>query len=466
MDIELESARTDHGWTQRLIVLSGVGALFAAVALAVWLSSGNEATGVDEDATPEPDREELRDADQPDDDGPVVIEIEYGGRFTGVDSLRLPLLISPDDGLVDGQIVTVTAEDLSPHATVGVVQCAGEEGNPRGEGSCDIGDYTLANTDENGRVATQVTVRRFISNAYGEIDCAAPGELACAIAVANIADYDESAVGRIWFDPTVEGVRAPTITVDRSDGLHDGDSVSVSGANFVPGEPVVVGQCVIGGSWSIFGCWEQSRRMADAVADDNGAFEVTVEVSRILDGGLDCFSNQYGCRIAARTTTTDFLLGDGTAANPVRLFFDGTTLPENLEWGIAYALAPDRDLTDGEQVVLRLANLERSLCEDPEFFEELQQSEDWDPLICEPVLIETGVVEVQQCVDLAAEEEYCTDTVAVEIVEGAAEITMSVQREFERTSGELVDCAEPGRQCELRITGDIHGYVPLRFRGD
>ncbi|MEM8707255.1 MAG: neocarzinostatin apoprotein domain-containing protein [Actinomycetota bacterium] len=454
LDVDLDTPRRESPWGGRLLVFLG---LVAFVAVGVALVRGGADEPPDDDA-----------AETDEDDGRIVtIEVESAGRADGVDSLRMPMRAVPDDGLIDGQVVELYAEGFAPATSVAMVQCVGIDGTPGGEGNCDVGNYTLGGSDESGTVSATMTVRRFITTTNaGAVDCADPGAFQCVVVVANIADYDESATANVWFDPEVAGRRGPAITVSATDDLDDGQIVTVTGSGFPADATVIVGECVVGGtSYGIQGCWGTDTRLADVIADGEGAFTVDVAVRRVAHG-VDCFGNPYGCRIAARADAVPFQLGDGSATNPVRLWFDGTEPPEDIEFGVAYALNPDRDLTDGETVVLALGNLtttgdcltETFLDEDGVEFEAITS--------CELVPLEAGVVVVQQCVDLAAGEEYCTDAVEVAVSAGAATADVTVQRFFERASGELVDCAQTGRLCELRLGGDLNGFVPLRFATD
>ena len=452
VDIEFGAPERRSPWRIRVAVILGAVALLA---LAVVVARPTD----DADGDPQAD-----DGDTV--VGEVVVEIESAGRADGVDSLRMPMIATPNDGLVDGQEILLSASGFGPGATVATVQCAAIPGSIGGENDCDVGNYTLDNANEDGEVALSTTVRRYVSTSSGQVDCANPGGLQCVVAVANISDYDESATADLWFDPTVEGVRGPVIELSATDALNDGDVVTVTGSGFPADAPVVVGECIVGGGWSIIGCWNPSSELARTIADADGRFTVEVEVARVTPDGSDCFGNLYGCRIAARADLTPFTLGDGSATNPVRIWFDGTTPPTDLEWGIAYAMNPDRDLVDGEIVALSLGNLTTTgACVE----EELLDSDGEVVAIwadCEEIPLEEGIVLAAQCVDLALGEEYCTDPVELAIVDGTANGEVAVQRFFMRDSGERVDCAEPGRICELRLTGDIAGHVPLRFAGD
>ena len=454
LDISFGAPEPKRSWWSRLVVV--VGTLVLVAGVVVIARSGD-------DAGPEAD---AADDDAPTETGEVVVEIQSAGRADGLDSLRMPMIATPNDGLVDGQEISLSAAGFQPGVTVAAVQCAATPGSIGGESNCDVGGYTLHSSNDEGEVAVSVVVRRYISTAGGEVDCANPGALQCVVAVANISDYDESATADVWFDPNVDGVRAPVIAVSQTDGLNDGDTVTVTGSGFPADAPIIVGECIVGGSSSIYGCWDQVARLADVVADADGSFTVDVEVSRVTGYGNDCFGSLYGCRIAARSDLVPFELGDGTATNPVRIWFDGTTPPTDLEWGIAYAMNPDRDLADGEVVSLALGNLTTIInCVEQEL---VDVDGEVIPFLtdCEEVPLDEGTVLAAQGVDLALGEEYCTDPVELVVTDGTATGDVAVQRFFMRDSGERVDCAEPGRICELRLTGDISGHVPLRFAGD
>ena len=473
MSNELLDVRIDGGEPNRTrsavtrIVIFVVLIVVAGVAITLLRDAAPDPPP--EDAAADDVVEEIDDItedDRPDVevDETVTVFIESAGRADGVDSLRLPMLATPDDGLVDGQEIRLQATGFTPQASVAIVMCAGTDGAPGGEGSCDVGGYTLAGADEGGAIDLTMSVRRFISTAsFGQLDCANPGAFQCVAVVANIADYDESAVANLWFDPSVDGVPGPVIEVSRVDGLADGDTVTVTGSGFPAGGPVVVGQCVVGGTrFGIQGCFSGDAVLAQVDADAGGAFSIDVQVRRVAHGDVDCFANAYGCRIAARADIGAFDLGDGTAANPTRLWFDGTAPLPDIEYGVAYAMSPDRDLADGESIDLVLGNLQtKGDCQTHEFTYDDGTVETWEE--CSLVPLDDGSLVVQQCVDLAAGEEYCTDAVTVSVVGGQAEISIALQRFFTRDDGSTVDCAEPGRQCELRIGGDVEGYVPLRF---
>lgn len=453
LDVDLDGPEQRRTWPARAVVaLSAVALVVGGLAVLGGGDSDGDPEAIDGDDTVV---------------GDVVVEIRSAGRADGLDSLRMPMLAAPDDGLVDQQVIDLAAKGFAPNVSVAIVQCAGIEGTSGGEGDCDVGGYTLDTTDGDGVIVTSAVVRRFISTSRGMVDCADPGELQCVVVVANINDYDESAVANIWFDANVEGIESPLIEVDRVDGLQHGDVVTVSGSGFPAETSVTIGQCTIGPGYGIEVCWREESRLGAVISDAAGEFSTTVEVSRTVLSSVDCFGTVYGCRIAARADVGDFVLGDGTAANPVRIWFDGTAPPEELDYGVAYAMNPDRNLTDGETLSLQLSNLiSHTECVHEEVIDEYGDVIDVIATECFDVALDEGAIEVQQCLDLAAGEEYCLDPAAADIDDGAAELSITVVRFIARDSGELVDCASAAGRCELRLTGSTSGSVPLRFASD
>ena len=66
----------------------------------------------------------------------------------------------------------------------------------------------------------------------------------------------------------------------------------MTGTGFPAEAPVVVGECVVGGpAYGLGGCWSLDMRLADVVADADGAFVVDVAVRRVAHGSVDCFVN-------------------------------------------------------------------------------------------------------------------------------------------------------------------------------
>lgn len=413
IDLDVDLSPRTRGWGGRLAALIGLLVLVVLGAVAISNAGGRD---------PEPDA-------SPRDSDAEPVGIDAAGRYDGLDSVRLPLEVAPDTDLVDGMEVTARGAGYTPHATVAIIQCAALPDGTGGDGTgsvnnCDLSNYVLGSADDQGFVDMTLTVRRYIANEGGEIDCAL-GEVNCSIAIGNIADYDESGVADVWFDGNVEGLRSPVISVTPTVGIRDGDPLTVTGANFAPGDSVQLSQCVIGGSSSFDGCFFGDHVTDTVTADADGAFTAVVTARRQLDGGIDCFDDVYGCRLAAHGTTD--------APNPVGLHFDGSVRPAG---GVSLVLDPGFDLFDGAVVSVSL---------------------DQVPF--------DGEIEFRQCVDQGALGVSCAPAVTTSVVDGAASTTYVIGQFLTNAAGDVVDCAASGRVCELRVSGAHEQTVPLRFAG-
>lgn len=409
--LEVAFDRPPSRWRGRLIALVGVAALIAAGLVVAANANGSDESPSD-DATPPPQ----------DESAPIEVQdVDAAGRYDGLDSVQLPLEVTPDDGLIDGQAVRARGTGFSPHATVAIIQCAGLGGDGSAD-NCDLSNYQLGNANEDGFVDMELIVHRYISNGGGELDCAAP-DTNCAVAIGNIADYDESGVANVWFDGNVEGVRSPFISVDPFDGVNDGDTVTVTGGNFVPGDTVTLSQCVIGGSYSFGSCFSEDLQTGTVVVAADGTFSAPFVAHRdIPSRGIDCYTDPYGCRVAA-TGTTD-------APNPVRIYFDGSIGSEP-----SYSLDPSGGLVDGSVVRLDVFGMPSD-----------------------------GTYAVAQCADGGPRGEFCSGVGVITIAGGVGAADLTVVQ-IVTNGDDTIDCAEPARSCFIRLEGDLVDVIrgPLRF---
>lgn len=366
------------------------------------------------------------------DEGTELAELELGGPYDGLESIGLPVTAEPDVGLVDGQVVTVTGSGYRPLISVGVVQCWGPADGSGSVDNCDIGNYQLASTDEQGAFSMSMPVRRFIGNTTGEHDCAKSGTTAgCTIAAGNIEDYDESGAVRTWFDPEIAGVPAPTLVVEPDRGLVDGAEITVTGQNFVPGETARLTQCVIGGNDALPGCYSLNPT-GEIQVNESGGFAVTATARRFVQGAageIDCLENPYGCRVV--------VTGE-KVPNPIEIVFDGSVRPAP---GPDYRVSPSDGLADGDTVHVEITGFDGT--EGDEFV-------------------------AQQCVDLLAPEVACGPSLAGVISDGAIVFDMPVTRVLLAADGSKRDCAQRGRVCYLRVetTTYVQERLPLGFASE
>ncbi|MGI9601504.1 MAG: neocarzinostatin apoprotein domain-containing protein [Acidimicrobiales bacterium] len=245
----------------------------------------------------------------------AVQQPEFGGPYDGLESVGLPVMLEPDNGLVDGQTVTVQGEGMKPRATVAATQCwLGETGGSADD--CDLGNIATGVADAEGRFRLQMEVRRIITTSTGTHDCADGGlEAGCRVGVADVEDYDQSGSAAVFFDPEVAGSEPPIFTVEPSDLLVDGDTLFVAGRGFEPGETTLLTQCVLGGFDGMSGCLSNNPT-AEIVVDDSGEFRAEVPARRWVNttgATADCVTDPYGCRIVVQAARTP---------NPVAIAFD------------------------------------------------------------------------------------------------------------------------------------------------
>ncbi len=412
-EVSLESEDRASGLRSRLGVWLGIAVLIAfGVATVVLVGRDAEA-----------DAPEAADDDSA--DGQAVA-IEVAGPYDGLESIGLPVVVDPSVGLVDGQNVSVSASGFPRGTSVAIVQCWGVGDGTGSAQNCDAGNYALATIDEQGTMSAEFVVRRFIGTDLGEKDCAlADGVDSCGIAVADVTDYDRSGVTSTYFDPTVAGQPAPFLTVEPSSGLRDGDTITVTGTDFVPGETARITQCVMN-TTGIPDCFSRNPT-GEIVVDAQGNFLVSIEATRIVEGvagPIDCVVDPYGCRV--------LVVGE-LIPNPVRLTFDGSTRPPSVP---SFRVDPSSGLVDGDVVAVELTDL---------------QGVDGSYLI-------------EQCVDTQGGS-ACQTVDSGTMVDDTISATVTVSREVSIGDGSTGDCADAGRRCYLRVQTDSQEVerLPIDF---
>jgi hypothetical protein len=409
-----ESASPDwrRGLLARVSVLGAVGLIVASGVVAIALAT----RGGDTDDGSTDDSSEV-----------VFVELEPAGPYDGLESVGLPVIASPDVGLVDGQLVEATGSGFEPGTQVGMVQCwLSEKGGSQED--CDLGTLVWGNADDQGVATLAMNVNRFIGTSYGTQDCAQGGiSLGCRLGMGQANDYDRSGSARIFFDPEVEGEQPPRLTVTPWNGLFDSDRLEITGEGFVPGEEVLLTQCEIGGLNGIVGCFG-SNPTSTIEADQAGVFHAAIEAVRVVqahDGPTDCFVSVYGCNVVATATRSP---------NPVSIYYDGSTpRPHEPE----FTLSPSDGLTDG----MTVAMTGRFVPSD-------------------------GLLTIEQCVDQGAEGLTCIDVGSADAVDGEFATTVTVSVTMVNGEGDELDCRTPRRNCHLRPLGAVTEevvQVPLRF---
>jgi hypothetical protein len=168
----------------------------------------------------------------------------------GPDPTRYRVSASPDTGLVDGDVVSVSGRGFPrAFADFGVATVTPCRSPLTAPGDCDFGERQYVEVLADGSLRGTVVVGAVLALDGGPFDCRSG---ACALMVQPDDFFDEpgelseAGLAPIAFDPGGALRPAPTLTVDPSTGLRDGDAVELHGAGFDPGRGFQVAQCRAG----------------------------------------------------------------------------------------------------------------------------------------------------------------------------------------------------------------------------
>ncbi len=204
------------------------------------------------------------------------------------------VFFAPSGPLTDGQTILVGGNGFAPSAPVFISECA--------SGGC-VSVAAPVTTDSTGRFGLAVRARRGINALGGEYDCAFPW---CYLtATTSLGEPENMSNATTASAPIPFGPR-PTMSVSRDTQLKDGETVTVTGEHFVPGQHVSAFECQDYGNLC-------TRRLgASAVADPNGRVTLTTQVVRWIhdymddsgDPPFDCAV--YICRFSLALTSGDY----------------------------------------------------------------------------------------------------------------------------------------------------------------
>ncbi|MEZ5203276.1 MAG: neocarzinostatin apoprotein domain-containing protein [Acidimicrobiales bacterium] len=254
---------------------------------------------------------------------------------------------TPNADLVDGQTITVTGNGFVAGQGVYVQLCAtptGTLGTAAGRAtSCypeqdGVHIVWVTPIASNGTFSTPLTVAESFTDAAGtDVDCTVDG--ACGVFVrrdhaGGTSDYSQDAFAPIAFgggDPVVPSTAS--LSADRTEGLDaDGDTITVEGADYRPGDPVFVALC--DSSVPNFAACDYDHveevTPAAAVASsgralgDPGSFTVELDVQATF-GDTDCAAIDT---CAVRTWSVSGSNPDAEASLPVSFVVHGEVVPE------------------------------------------------------------------------------------------------------------------------------------------
>jgi hypothetical protein len=171
-----------------------------------------------------------------------VTAVVIGGTASSVQSATPPkpvVAVTPNTGLADLQLVTMTGTGFSANASIATLQCRPGATQPS---DCDLGTLTYVSADASGSFTMKRAVHRLMGIGGTNVDCVKPDS--CVLAAANLGNYAESNGVVLGFDPNKPFV-VPKVTASPSKGLADHQLVTVKGSGFAPLSTVSLTQCLV-----------------------------------------------------------------------------------------------------------------------------------------------------------------------------------------------------------------------------
>jgi hypothetical protein len=227
----------------------------------------------------------------------VLVPAMPGGAVGADDGNGITVTVVPASGLVDFQVVQVTATGFEPFSLHEIFECAADAVD---ESGCDADNSGSAEADANGEVHLGFIADARIFDASGrEIDCRAeiPG---CKLGVGLLAELPNSGFAPLGFDPDAPLAVVPTVDLDPATGLADQQVVSVHGAHLSSLFETFAYQCIAGRVRSSATCnFDQDVR---AQAAEDGTITVDYRVDARLmpangDAPFDCTTGPGACVI-------------------------------------------------------------------------------------------------------------------------------------------------------------------------
>jgi hypothetical protein len=218
--------------------------------------------------------------------------------------IALPTIsATPTEGLVDGDVVHIVAEGLTPGEVVSASVCSTDpvacaQTAPEGASvrSSDEGVEMWADggsgleVDWSGRAEGDVPVWQFLpgNEAGTYVDCAVSR---CSL---RLSGSTAPPTVPLHFLPGTPPV-APAVAVEPATGLAPGDVVIIRGAGFEPDSPLFINAC--GGRGGTIDEYEScSSTSSDEVrADESGAFTIEFEIPVLTAGGYEMEEDCAGC---------------------------------------------------------------------------------------------------------------------------------------------------------------------------
>jgi hypothetical protein len=248
----------------------------------------------------------------------------HGIEFApGGEPVEIPtVLVTPTDGLADGDVVHIDADGLSPNTFATIEVCSSDPSAcwqtgelttvEHDEGGDDYTEQLVGlPVDGDGHLEGDVPVWRFLPGSE-------PGTYVdCAISRCSLRVSGETAPPTVplGFTPGGDRPAAPTLAVDPSTDLAPGDEVVVRGVGFAPDAMVWITLCgrpAAAGDMGYGTCASSQGQPADV--GDDGTFEQRFEIPEMgrIDSqpGEPCLPEQ-GCTVTPSPHAGEEIRCDG-----------------------------------------------------------------------------------------------------------------------------------------------------------
>ena len=226
------------------------------------------------------------------------------------------LTVEPSTNLGWQTDAHVSGSGFAPNTSHNVVQCT--KGSEFFSFQCRFGPGV--NTDEQGNLTADITLRRHIDGYPEPFDCA-PDK--CVVAVYSYDDPISLGSVELTFDPDAPRPPRPTLTVTPPDFLADGSTVHVDGAGFPPNAVVGLAQCS-GEDTLVPDCDGSLLRILGSDGEGRISADFTVKPGIFASSGIiGCYDAPGACSLRAAvpgdpdaTTVPALLTFGGPAPRP------------------------------------------------------------------------------------------------------------------------------------------------------
>jgi hypothetical protein len=163
-----------------------------------------------------------------------------GGLFLTADALAAgaanavvpSITLSPDIGLLNGQVVSLTGSGFTPGASFVAVECNGQA---TGVAGCDTSAIDPITVTSSGTFTTSFEVS---TGTIGNGTCGISAtDTLCFVTIGTTS-------GALVADASIGFTGGPGVSLTPSTGLSKGESVTVAGSGFTPGDSVFAVECL------------------------------------------------------------------------------------------------------------------------------------------------------------------------------------------------------------------------------